>query len=121
MKPPVVLVVDDSADNRNLAMRMLKVIGASVADQAANAQECLEALSSGTYDTILMDISMPAVSGIDLCKTVRKMPGFESVRIIACTAHANTREAQRFHDAGFNCVLTKPFMIADLKQAIFPT
>jgi len=121
MNAPAVLVVDDNADNRNLALRMLKVIGARVADQAANAEECLEALASGTYDTILMDISMPEVSGIELCLTVRRMPGFESVRIVACTAHASVREAKRFHDAGFNDVLTKPFLIADLKRAVWPT
>jgi len=120
MTAPAVLVVDDNADNRNLALRMLKVIGASSAHQAANAQECLDALAIRIYDTILMDISMPEVSGIALCKTVRGMPGFETMRIVACTAHASPRERQRFLDAGFNEVLTKPFLIADLKRAIWP-
>jgi CheY-like chemotaxis protein len=120
MNAPAVLVVDDNADNRNLALRMLKVIGASAAHQAANAQECLDALAIRVYDTVLMDISMPEVSGIDLCNTVRAMPGFETMRIVACTAHASTRETQRFLDAGFDYVLTKPFLLADLKRAVWP-
>jgi CheY-like chemotaxis protein len=120
MNAPAVLVVDDNAENRNLALRMLKVIGTSAAHQAANAQECLDALALRIYDTVLMDISMPEVSGIDLCRTVRAMPGFETMRIVACTAHASPREKQRFIHAGFNDVLTKPFLIADLKRAVWP-
>ena len=121
MNAPSVLVVDDNSDNRNLALRMLKVIGSAAADQAANAQECLDAVAARSYDCILMDISMPEVSGIDLCKVLRNMPGFESTRIVACTAHAGQHDTQRFLDAGFNDVLTKPFLIADLKRAIGPS
>ena len=120
MNAPSVLVVDDNNDNRKLARRMLQVIGSAVADQAANAQECLDAIAARSYDCILMDISMPEVSGVALCKVVRNMPGFASVRIVACTAHAGAHDKQRFLESGFNDVLTKPFLIADLKRAIWP-
>ncbi len=121
MNAPSVLVVDDNNDSRKLALRMLQVIGVAVADQAVNAQECLDAITARSYDCILMDISMPEVSGVDLCKILRNMPGFESVRIVACTAHAGAHDKRRFLDAGFNDVLTKPFMIADLKRAVWPS
>ena len=120
MNAPSVLVVDDNNDNRKLALRMLQVIGAAVADQAVNAQECLDAITARSYDCILMDISMPDVSGVDLCKVVRNIPRFASLRIVACTAHAAQHDKQRFLDAGFNDVLTKPFLIAELKRAIWP-
>ena len=115
-----ILVVDDNVDNRSLAVRMLKVIGTSCSDQAGNAAECLQAVAEKRYDAILMDISMPEISGIDLCKTLRGMPALDGVRIIACTAHASPREAQQFHALGFDAVLTKPFLITDLKLALTP-
>ena len=113
-----VLVVDDNIDNRSLAVRMLKVIGTACADQAGNAAECLEALGNKHYDAILMDISMPEVSGVELCKTLRTMPTQDGVRIIACTAHASPRDTQQFQQIGFDAVLTKPFLISDLKFAL---
>jgi len=118
MNALAVLVVDDNIDNRSLAVRMLKVIGTACGDQAGNAAECLEAISKKHYDAILMDISMPEVSGIDLCKTLRTMPTQAGVRIIACTAHASPREAQQFEEIGFDAVLTKPFLMNDLKLAL---
>ena len=118
MNAPAVLVVDDNVDNRSLAVRMLKVIGTSCGDQAGNAAECLEAIGQKHYDAILMDLSMPEVSGIDLCKTLRTMPTQTGVRIIACTAHASPREAQQFEEIGFDAVLSKPFLMNDLKLAL---
>ena len=118
MNAPAVLVVDDNVDNRSLAVRMLKVIGTSCGDQAGNAAECLEAIGKKHYDAILMDISMPEVSGIDLCKTLRTMPTQTGVRIIACTAHASPREAQQFEEIGFDAVLSKPFLMNDLNLAL---
>lgn len=115
-----VLVVDDNLDNRSLAIRMLKVIGVSSSDQAGNAAECLATVAAKRYDTILLDISMPEVSGIELCKMLRAMPALTGVRIIACTAHASPREAQQFQEMGFDGVLTKPFLMSDLKHALSP-
>jgi CheY-like chemotaxis protein len=65
-----------------------------------------------------MDISMPEVSGIDLCKTLHTMPTQAGVRIIACTAHASPRDTQQFQQIGFDVVLTKPFLMNDLKLAL---
>jgi CheY-like chemotaxis protein len=113
-----VLVVDDNAGNRDLAIKMLKITGITAVDAAASATECLAAVTARSYDCLLMDISMPEVSGLDLCRLLRGMPGTANVRIVACTAHASPREAQAFLTSGFNDVLTKPFLIDDLKRAI---
>jgi CheY-like chemotaxis protein len=103
---PSVLVVDDNIANRMLASRLLKRSGWDVAE-AADGQEALDYLGSATVDLILLDISMPGLSGEEVCEQVRRDLG-RGPKIVAYTAHAMPEEQQRFIDHGFDAVLIKP-------------
>ena len=117
-QPTSILVVDDNADNRKLAERMLKRRGIALIEHAESAAECLRALEARSFDVVLMDISMPEVSGIELCQIVRRAPYGAGMRIVACTAHASKKDAESFVQLGFDGVLTKPFLMEDLYKAI---
>ena len=117
-QPASILVVDDNTDNRKLVERMLKRRGIALIAHAQNAAECLRALEVRSFDVILMDISMPEVSGLELCQIVRRHPHGKDVRIVACTAHASKKDAENFLQIGFDSVLTKPFLMEDLYKAI---
>ena len=117
-QPASILVVDDNTDNRRLVERMLKRRGIALIAQAQNAAECLRALEVRSFDVIVMDISMPEVSGLELCQIVRRHPHGKDVRIVACTAHASKKDAENFLQIGFDSVLTKPFLMEDLYKAI---
>ena len=117
-QPSSILVVDDNTDNRVLAARMLKRHGFAVVELADSAANCLTILEARSFDVILMDISMPDVSGVELCQIVRRAPKGADVRIVACTAHASKKDAENFVRMGFDSVLTKPFLMEELYKAV---
>ena len=100
-----ILVVDDVADNRLLISRYLEAAGASVATATGGGEAVAMALQDG-YDVVLMDLSMPDMSGQDATETMRK-EGYR-IPIVALTAHAMREEKERALAHGFNDYLTKP-------------
>jgi CheY-like chemotaxis protein len=69
-------------------------------------------------DLILLDISMPDLTGEEVCIRLRAMPEYAKLPIIAYTAHAMPQDVERFLDNGFDAVLTKPISLNSLKEAL---
>ncbi|NBY33431.1 MAG: response regulator [Betaproteobacteria bacterium] len=65
-------------------------------------------------DVILLDISMPSVSGLQLCKQLRADQRYQHLQIIAYTAHAMPDEVLLWESSGFDKVLLKPIRKDDL-------
>ena len=107
MTARVVLVVDDHPVNRMLATVLLRDAGRQYAE-AADGEEALKKLSEGEYDTVLLDISMPGISGYEVCKRIRADERLRRLRVIAYTAHALDTEREKIMAAGFDAVLIKP-------------
>lgn len=110
-----ILVVDDNDANRLLAVMMLEDHGHEIAE-AVDGLEALEAVARETFDLILLDISMPRMSGDDVCRKL-KADGVAS-RIVAFTAHVLADEIAHIMAAGFDALLTKPFSEEELLAAI---
>lgn len=100
-----ILVVDDVADNRLLISRYLEAAGATVATAAGGGEAVAMALQDG-FDAVLMDLSMPDMSGQDATEAMRK-EGYR-IPIVALTAHAMREEKEQALARGFNEYLTKP-------------
>lgn len=102
------LVVDDNDVNRILATRLLGKLGWAVADVDCG-EAALAYLADNTVSLILLDVSMPTMSGQEVCRRIRdgKLGG-EGLKIMAYTAHAMPEEIQEFLDGGFDTVLLKP-------------
>jgi CheY-like chemotaxis protein len=115
-----ILVVDDDATNRRLAMRMLARAGYTQAEEARDGFACLALVRAAPYDVILLDISMPDLDGIETCKLIRETTANALSRIIACTAHAGPDAASAYLAQGFNGVLTKPFRLSQIAAAVSP-
>ena len=64
------LVVDDTEDIRDLMSRMVVRLG-HLADQAADGVEAVEALAQNSYDIMLLDLTMPRMSGEDVVRWLR--------------------------------------------------
>ena len=113
-----ILIVDDDPGNRLIARRMLErhegVQAMQVVDGGA---ACLAAAREARFDTILLDISMPDMDGVTVCRQLRTYPGYDTCRIVACTAHAGREELAKFKADGFTTTLTKPFLLEDLYSA----
>ncbi len=112
------LVVDDSLVNRKLARAFLDKLGWS-ADVLENGQEVVSWLENNPPITfLLLDISMPGITGEEVCAQLREHPRFNQLPIIAYTAHAMKHDVDRFLANGFDTVLLKPNSVQDMKDAI---
>ncbi|MBI3445401.1 MAG: response regulator [Magnetospirillum sp.] len=112
------LVVDDNDVNRILATRLLSKAGWSVAD-VDGGEAALAYLAGNSVSLILLDVSMPIMSGQEVCRHIREGKlGGENVKIMAYTAHAMPEEIQEFLDGGFDTVLLKPMSRDRLNAAM---
>lgn len=112
-----ILVVDDNAINRKLAVAILKRRG-WLADEVDSGAAALQSLSQVTYDGVLLDISMPGLDGVEVCKRIRADPSLAGLRVVAYTAHAMEVEQQRYLEIGFDQVLVKPITMQNLVDVL---
>lgn len=117
MSEYTILVVDDEEINRLVAALFLQQEGWAV-DLAASGQEALEKMAGHCYRCALLDISMPGMSGIELCKTIQENEAWQATRLIAYTAHVLPDEQAAILQAGFDAIASKPTTRASLLQAI---
>lgn len=112
------LVVDDHSTNRLLGGTLLKKLGWTVSE--ADCGETALSLAAGRhFDLILLDISMPGISGEETCSRLKAMthpPG----RIIAYTAHAYPEDRDRLLAGGFDDILVKPVNRQRLEEVVGP-
>ncbi len=111
------LVVDDNGVNRSLAMAFSSKLGWEVAE-ADRGEACLERLASESFDVLLLDISMPGLSGEEVLRRLRATPGLEKLKVVAYTAHALVEEQRRLLEAGFDHLLIKPISMKSLSEVL---
>jgi CheY-like chemotaxis protein len=101
------LVVDDVADVTDLLSVVLTHEGYEVVT-ADSAYAAIEAAREHKFDVVISDIGMPGMNGYDLARTLRAIPGYEKVPMVAVTGFSMFDDRRRSLDAGFNAHLTKP-------------
>ena len=113
-----ILVAEDNAINRELAIQMLARLGLEVAT-VNNGHEAVAAAAAGGFDLILMDIQMPELDGLAAVTAIRALPGIAAhVPIVAVTANAMLGDRERYLAAGFDDYLAKPLRLEQLSQVI---
>ncbi|WP_322044217.1 response regulator [Paraburkholderia sp. J67] len=112
-----VLLVEDNAINREVALEFLAQAPIEV-DVACNGSEALERILGAHYDLVLMDIQMPVMDGLSATRKIRAMAGFDSLPIIAMTAHAMAGDRDASRAAGMNDHITKPIDSAGLMHVL---
>ena len=101
-----ILVIDDSKDTRRLLRLLLEKEGYEVIE-AENGEEGLNAVEERKPDLILLDLQMPDMSGITVCKIIRDTPGNDSIYILMLTA-STSKEIEGL-DMGADDYVIKPF------------
>ncbi|HSI07439.1 MAG: ATP-binding protein [Rariglobus sp.] len=116
-----ILLVEDNPTNRKLATIMLERLGYSV-DTATNGNEALERVFDRTYHAVLMDCEMPELDGFEATRRIRQreqdQPDHHHIPVIALTANAMAGAETRCLEAGMDVFLTKPILLAKLKEAL---
>lgn len=101
------LIVDDHPTNRMLAAAMLGKLGWTV-QEVDSGEAALAIVARQPFRLILLDISMPGLSGEETCRQLRQMQTRAQPHILAYTAHAFPEDRERMLAAGFDDILVKP-------------
>ncbi|HEY3848304.1 MAG TPA: PAS-domain containing protein [Acetobacteraceae bacterium] len=113
-----ILLVDDILTNQLVTGTLLRREGHLV-DIATNGAEALKAVADVPYDLVFMDVFMPGMSGFDVARQIRAMPGpAGTVPIVALTANVSPDDQALCREAGMNRSLGKPVALPDLVQAL---
>jgi len=111
------LVVDDQPTNRLLASALLKRLGWTVLE-AADGLAALALARQNEFRLILLDISMPGLSGEETCAQLKAGRQSPPPTIIAYTAHAFQEDLDRLKNNGFDDVLVKPINRQQLETMV---
>jgi class 3 adenylate cyclase/CheY-like chemotaxis protein len=105
--PPRILIVDDNETNRDILTARLATQGYELC-QAADGEEALAVARKQLPDLILLDVMMPKLNGIDVCRNLKSDKALPFMPIILVTAKADTKDVVAGLDAGADEYLTKP-------------
>jgi len=111
-----ILIVDDETDLRAMLREMLETHFEVV--EASNGKEAIQRALSETPDLILLDVSIPEVSGIDVCRTLREHPSGKMIPIIMVTAHGSIESRVSGLEVGADDYVVKPFHSSELMARI---
>lgn len=116
-----VLLAEDNPVNQELALRRLEKLGHQV-DLAEDGGKAWNLLTTKRYDIAFLDVQMPVLDGLRLAKRIREMEGPSAAKhrlpLIALTALAMDSDRKECFVAGFDAMLTKPFLTDDLRKII---
>jgi len=116
--PLEILVVEDVALNREVVRGLLERDGHKVW-LAEDAEQGLELCAQRRFDLLLLDVHLPGISGVELCRQVRAGHTLNrETRILALTASLQPALVRAYLAAGMQGVLGKPLKLASLRQAL---
>jgi two-component system, OmpR family, phosphate regulon response regulator PhoB len=110
---PVVLVVEDEAALATMLRYNLEKQGYHV-EEAADGQEALTRIAEAPPDLVLLDWMLPTVSGLEVCRQIRRRPATRDLPVIMVTARAEDQDAVRGLNTGADDYIAKPFSIEAL-------
>jgi len=117
MAKPVILVVEDEAPLLTLLRYNLEKQGFRV-EEATDGQEALLRVSEAKPDLVLLDWMLPSLSGIEVCRQIRRRPATRDLPVIMVTARTEDQDAVRALDIGADDYITKPFAVEALLARI---
>lgn len=113
----LVLVVDDEVDVTNMIARSLMMGGFEVM-VAHRGADALQLARQRTPDLFILDIMMPGMNGIDVCRHVRANPELRSAPILFLTARHEIEDKIDGFEAGADDYLTKPFDLREMELRV---
>lgn len=111
---PKILVVDDEIQMRRVLRASLAARGYDVVE-AASGEDALSKLNDQNCDFVLLDLNLPGLDGIEICRAIRRS---SSVPIIVISVRDSEKDKAAAHEAGADDFLAKPFGIGQLLTCI---
>ncbi|MHC1744554.1 MAG: response regulator [Syntrophobacteraceae bacterium] len=107
---PKILIADDEPQVREMLEQTLEELEDEGVEliTAGNGMEALEALRQHRPELVFMDVLMPKMNGLEVCKAARSQLGLRDTHIVLLTSQGQDYEAGQAEDAGVNQQLQKP-------------
>ncbi len=112
------VIVDDSATNLVLLRSISSKIGGTVIHCFADSERAIEHLMQHDVDVIVVDYSMPRITGVELVKRMRSSPRHASTPILMVTGSSERVVHERAFAVGVNRILTKPVKSGEYQAAV---
>jgi len=110
-----ILIVEDDADLRTAVVDWLELEHFTI-ETAADGRTGLDLMASSAFDLYIFDWDLPGISGIELCRTLRREQSRAPIMIL--TGKSNISEKEQGLDSGADDYLTKPFNMRELSARI---
>jgi signal transduction histidine kinase/ActR/RegA family two-component response regulator len=117
-RPAKIMVVDDDSDFRGMVIRLLNRSANCMIEDFANGAEALIRMGSHPPDLLILDMFMPEMDGLGVCRAIKNELGLDMMKVIIITGfpdHPNLYEAARM---GFSQILTKPLVIEEFINSV---
>ncbi len=108
-----ILIVEDEPDAVELLELHLKNAGYDVT-LAEDGEEALRKIHKSIPDLVILDLMIPEINGLEVCKVIRKDPATESIPVVMCTAKASEIDKVLGLELGADDYITKPFSPREL-------
>lgn len=112
-----ILVTDDDREIRELLQNLLEMQGYEVLT-AADGMAAITSVTKYKPDLMVLDVSMPRMSGFQTCQTIRRMKGYNEIPVIFLTAKKSEQDKQFGARIGADVYLTKPYNQNELLYSI---
>jgi DNA-binding response OmpR family regulator len=113
-----VLVVDDDRVIQQLLEVNLELEGYDVVATAADGKEALEKIKELKPDLVILDIMMPKMDGLEVCRRLRADDELASIPVILLSARAQDMDIREGLEIGASAYLTKPFDPVELLEVV---
>lgn len=104
-----ILVIDDEQPLRRIIQISLEELSGWQVVTAESGDEGLEVVQNGTWDVILLDVSMPGMDGVSVFQALQANPATQAIPVVLLTAKVLPSDRRRFAEIGVAGVITKPF------------
>jgi DNA-binding response OmpR family regulator len=112
-----ILLVDDEPRLLHVVGLYLSMEGFEVR-QAQDGTEALSILDTEEFDLAILDVMMPGVDGIEVCRSIRAHPQTQSMPVLVFTSLSADADVERARLAGANHLITKPFSLPGLGAVV---
>ncbi len=113
----LIMLVDDEPNLRELLRQMLELGGFEVVE-AEDGLEALEKLEEVVPDVMILDVMMPNLDGVSLCKRLRADSAYARLPIIMVSGKTQHKAVREGLAAGANQYLCKPITVQELLQSV---
>ena len=112
-----ILITEDNPRNMRLMEAVLRPHGYTIL-KAADGEEALEVTIREKPALILLDMRLPKLSGLEVTRRLKQMPGLANIPIVAVTAYAMKGDKEKFIEAGCDTYLAKPINTRELPGVV---